>query len=48
MNSAKGDHQYEVTPNQGEWCIRNCYRLCYRFLGQKRAFWGREPGTDAR
>ena len=26
----------------------DCYRFCYRFSGQKRAFRGREAGTDAR
>ena len=26
----------------------DCYRFCYSFSGQKRAFWGREAGTDAR
>jgi hypothetical protein len=26
----------------------DCYRFCYSFSGQKRAFWGKEAGTDAR
>jgi hypothetical protein len=26
----------------------DCFRFCSSFSGQKRAFWGREAGTDAR
>ena len=25
----------------------DCYRFCYSFSGQNRAFWGKEAGTDA-
>ena len=32
----------------GRTSVADCYRFCYSFSGQNRAFWGREAGTDAR